>query len=125
MSAAKKVLVVDDEPLLRELVVEVLREEGYAVVAASEGRAMLDLLAVERPDLILMDVMMPGLDGRAAYLAMRSRDDLPPIPVVMMSAAVTPDRLDPSIAAFLRKPFDLDQLLDTVAMLIAPSDSAS
>ena len=125
MSGAKKVLVVDDEPLLRELVIEVLREEGYAAVAASDGGAMLELLATERPDLVLMDVMMPGLDGHAAYLAMRSRDDLPPIPVVMMSAAVTPDRLDPSIAAFLRKPFDLDQLLDTVAMLIAPSDSAS
>ncbi|MDP9469617.1 MAG: response regulator [Chloroflexota bacterium] len=69
----KMVLVVDDEPVIRDLVADVLRDEGYAVVTAADGREGLDLLARERPDLVLMDVMMPGLDGREAYLAMRSR----------------------------------------------------
>ena len=117
----KTILVVDDEPVLREVVGEVLRDEGYAVVEAADGHEALDLLRSERPGLVLMDVMMPGLDGRAAYLAMRSRDDLPDVPVVMMSAAVGPDRLDPTIAAYLPKPFDVDHLVQLVAGLIGPA----
>ena len=116
----KTVLIVDDETVLREVVGDVLRDEGYAAVLAADGREALDLLASERPDLVLMDVMMPGLDGREAYLAMRSHPDLPAVPVVMTSAAVGPDRLDPSIAGYLPKPFDLDRLLDLVASLIGP-----
>ena len=55
-----KVLVVDDEPGIRELVVEVLRDEGYATVAAENGRMALEVLAREGPDLVLMDVRMSG-----------------------------------------------------------------
>ena len=120
----KKVLVVDDEPVLGDLLRDALRDEGYDVVVAGDGRAALDLLVRERPDLVVMDVMMSGLDGRAAYRAMRSRGDLPDVPVVMTSAAVGPDRLDPSIAAFLPKPFDLNDLLAVVARLIGRSDAA-
>ena len=118
------VLVVEDEPLLRDLVAEVLRDEGYAVVTAGDGREAIDALERERPQLVLMDVMMPTLDGRAAYRAMRARPDLPAVPVVLMSAAVGPERLDPTISAFLPKPFDLDDLLALVARLIgAPKPS--
>ena len=117
----KSVLVVDDEPVLRGLVAEVLRDEGYAVAEAGDGEALLDRLKDERPNLVLLDVMMPGIDGRQAYLVMRSRDDLPRVPVVMMSAAVSPNQLDPSIAAFLPKPFDLDRLLALVEELIGPA----
>ncbi len=117
----KSVLVVDDEPVLRGIVAEVLRDEGYAVAEAGDGEALLDRLKDERPNLVLLDVMMPGIDGRQAYLVMRSRDDLPRVPVVMMSAAVSPNRLDPSIAAFLPKPFDLDRLLALVEELIGPA----
>jgi len=116
----KTVLVVDDEPVLRVLVREILQEEGYSVIDAADGGSMLELLHDVRPDLVLMDVMMPGIDGREAYQALRTRMDLPDLPVVMMSAAVQPSRLDPSIAAFLRKPFDLTELVDLVAHLIGP-----
>ncbi len=116
----KTVLVVDDEPVLRVLVREILQDEGYAVIDAADGRSMLELLQDVHPDLVLMDVMMPGIDGREAYQALRSRGDMPNLPVVMMSAAVQPSKLDPSIAAFLRKPFDLSELLELVAHLIGP-----
>ncbi len=116
----KTILVVDDEPVLRILVREILQDEGYAVVDAADGRSMLELLEGVHPDLVLMDVMMPGVDGREAYQILRSRTDLPDLPVVMMSAAVQPSKLDPSIAAFLRKPFDLSELLELVAHLIGP-----
>jgi CheY-like chemotaxis protein len=114
----KKVLVVDDEPVVRAVVRDVLHEEGYAVVEAPDGRTVLEILDRERPDLVLMDVMMPGIDGREVYRVLRSREDLPDVPVVMMSAAARADRLDPSIAGFLPKPFDLDRLMETVVQLI-------
>ena len=114
----KTVLVVDDEPVLRAIVREILHEEGYAVIEAADGRAMLEITARERPDLVLMDVMMPGIDGREAYRQLRSRPEHRDIPVVMMSAGVRPIRLDPSIAGFMAKPFDLTQLVELVARLI-------
>jgi len=119
----KTVLVVDDEPVLRVLMPEILQDEGYAVIDAADGQSMLELLQGVHPDLVLMDVMMPGVDGREAYQVLRSRADLPNLPVVMMSAAVQPGRLDPSIAAFLRKPFDLTELVELVAELIGPSQA--
>ena len=117
----KTVLVVDDDPGLRAVVRAVLDDEGYSVLEAPHGGGMLELLARERADLVLLDVMMPGGDGREAYRQLRARAELQDVPVVMMSAAVRSDGLDPSIAAFLRKPFDLDHLLALVAALIGPS----
>lgn len=119
------VLIVDDEPVLRAVLHEVLVEEGYTVLEAADGRAMLALVERNRPDLVLMDVMMPGLDGRDAYQALRGRPDPAAVPVVMMSAAVHPTGLDPTFAAFVPKPFVLDHLLAVVTRLIghpAPAD---
>ena len=101
----KKVLVVDDEPAVRAVVRDVLFEEGYAVLEASDGRAMLELLAHEHPDLVLMDVMMPGLDGREAYRMLRARNDLSDIPVVMMSAGVQPGQIRPVDRCFSGETF--------------------
>jgi CheY-like chemotaxis protein len=117
----KTVLVVDDEPALRAVLRAILGDEGYVVMEAPHGPAMLELLARERPDLVLLDVMMPGGDGREAYYELRGRADLADLPVVMMSAGIRPDGLDPSIAAFLRKPFDLDRLVTLVTDLIGPA----
>jgi DNA-binding response OmpR family regulator len=116
----KTVLVVDDETSLRAVVRAILGDEGYIVLEAPHGAAMLEVLARERADLVLMDVMMPGGDGREAYRELRARKNLADVPVVMMSAAVRPNGLDPSIAAFLRKPFDLDHLIALVTALIGP-----
>jgi CheY-like chemotaxis protein len=117
-SNVKTVLVVDDEPVLRTIVREILHEEGYAVIEAADGRVMLEIMARERPDLVLMDVMMPGIDGREAYRQLRSNPEHRDVPVVMMSAGVRPIRLDPSIAGFMAKPFDVTQLIELVARLI-------
>jgi CheY-like chemotaxis protein len=117
-SNAKTVLVVDDEPVLRTIVREILHEEGYAVIEAADGRVMLEMMAKERPDLVLMDVMMPGIDGREAYRQLRLHPEHRDVPVVMMSAGVRPIKLDPSIAGFMAKPFDVTQLVELVARLI-------
>jgi CheY-like chemotaxis protein len=115
----RRILVVDDEPALRAVVADVLREEGYAVLTAADGRAGLAVVAAEAPDLVLMDVMMPGMDGRAAYRAMRAHPNGRAVPIVLSSAAIPPAGLDPGIAAFLPKPFDLDQLTQLVACLLS------
>ena len=117
-SNSKTILVVDDEPVLRTIVREILHEEGYAVIEAADGRVMLEMMAKDRPDLVLMDVMMPGIDGREAYRQLRLHPEHRDVPVVMMSAGVRPIKLDPSIAGFMAKPFDISQLVALVVRLI-------
>ena len=121
----KTILVVDDEPVLRAIVREILHEEGYAVIEAADGRVMLEIMARERPDLVLMDVMMPGVDGRDAYRQLRSRPENRDVPVVMMSAAVQSHGLDPSIAGFVPKPFDITDLIALVTRLIGHPNSSN
>ena len=58
------ILVVDDEPLIRDVVVDLLHDEGYAVVTADDGLAAVEMVQQEAPGLVLMDVMMPRMDGR-------------------------------------------------------------
>ena len=109
------ILVVDDEPTLLDLVAEVLREEGgHDVVTARDGAEALEVFALEAPDLVLMDVMMPGLDGRGAYRAIRARPDGAAARIVLMSASHTPRTLDPGLDGFLAKPFHLADLLALV-----------
>jgi CheY-like chemotaxis protein len=112
------ILVVDDEPLIRDVLVTVLRDAGYAVVTADDGLAALELVQQQAPALVLMDVMMPRMDGRMAFRAMRDHAPGNGLPIVLMSAMAEPADLDPEIAAFLRKPVDLDDLLALVARLL-------
>ncbi len=114
----RTILVVDDEPTLLDLLGDVLWDAGYTVVTASDGTAALQAVTRETPNLVLMDVMMPGLDGREAAKAMRAEANGAAIPIVLMSAAVNLAPLDAGVSGFLPKPFDLDELLNLVARLL-------
>jgi CheY-like chemotaxis protein len=116
----KYVLVVDDELLIRQVVGDVLQDEGYGVLFAGSGHSMLDLLKTERPDLVLLDVMMPDGDGREALRAMRSQPRLRDIPVVIVSTGVTRPLLE-GVVPVLEKPFDLERLLRLVRDIIGPA----
>ena len=83
-----------------------------------DGQRALESMAQEQPDLVLMDCMMPELDGREVLQAMRERPELASTPVVLMSSAEQPSPAALGSAAFLPKPFDLDHLLDTVSRLL-------
>jgi len=113
------VLVVDDDAWVRDLVATVLLDEGYRVYTAANGRAALAALATEHPDIVLMDVNMPHLDGLSACRILRDdRDDRTAnLPVVIMSARpIGATQLHACRAdRFLPKPFDIDVLLDEVA----------
>jgi two-component system alkaline phosphatase synthesis response regulator PhoP len=112
----KTILIVEDERVIAEILSAVLEDEGYRVVIANNGRQGLDRLAEGRPDLVLCDVMMPGLDGRDLARAMSADLKYRSIPLIMMSAAHMPTyKRDFPYTAFLSKPFDMDQLVDTVA----------
>ena len=112
------ILVVDDEPTLRELLVDVLWDEGYTVVTAADSQTALAAVAREAPDLVLMDVMLPGLDGREVVRAIRAEAKGAGVPMVLMSAVLALPPLDADVDGFLPKPLDLDQLLATVARLL-------
>jgi CheY-like chemotaxis protein len=104
------VLVVEDEPAIREVVADLLQDEGYAVRQASDGLQAIDELEVDDVDLVLSDVRMPRLDGPA--LARRLRRHGYAVPVVLMSAVDV--EVDLPGVGFLPKPFDRDHLLHAV-----------
>ena len=104
------VLVVEDEPAIREVVADLLEDEGYAVRQAADGLEAIDELEVDGVDLVLSDVRMPRLDGPA--LARRLRRHGYAVPVVLMSAVDV--EVDLPGVGFLPKPFDRDHLLHAV-----------
>jgi DNA-binding response OmpR family regulator len=121
----KRVLVVDDEIVLAQVIGEFLEDEGYGVMLAHRSRGILQLLERERPDLVFLDVMMPDGDGRDIVKEMQSRPDLKDLPVVMMSAGVSLSMLNVRVRGFLRKPFDIVELLDLVNEVIGPAHESS
>src|SRR6476620_5188485 len=83
-----RILVVDDVPENVRLLEAVLVPRGYEVVTASDGLEALELVAAEEPDLILLDVMMPSLDGYAVCAHLRANDDTAVLPVIMVTSSV-------------------------------------
>lgn len=112
------ILVVDDEVTIRELLVDLLAGEGYMVASANNGFQALASLRESPPDLVLMDIMMPELDGREVLRQMRDEADLKHIPVIVMSAAFAKDQDGSLATAFMAKPFDLNALLRTIDRIL-------
>jgi CheY-like chemotaxis protein len=116
----KTILLVDDELAIIEALTEVLTWEGYKVVSASNGQEGLATLAQAPADLVLLDYMMPVLDGIQTLRALRADPATKDIPVVMMTAApaALPDEIRRELPV-LRKPFDVNALLDTIERKLA------
>lgn len=113
--AAPSVLVVDDEPGIVTALAMLLSGEGYDVRTAADGNAALAEVGRKSVDLIISDITMPVLNGRALIERLRQRGDK--TPVILMSAA---DRVQPIQGIhFLPKPFDVDHLLDLVEQILA------
>jgi CheY-like chemotaxis protein len=113
-----KILIVDDEYAIVDTIMDVLSVEGYDCKSATNGREGLDAVRTERPDLIIIDLMMPVMDGREALNALAADPVLASIPAILMSAApreVATAGVEHRNVAFIRKPFDLNRFLTAVA----------
>jgi DNA-binding response OmpR family regulator len=116
-----KILVVDDVPENVRLLEAVLVPRGYEVVTAHDGDAALYLVEAEEPDLILLDVMMPGLDGYAVCTRLRANDDTAMLPVIMVTSSVGQEKtraIEAGADDFIPKPFNHDELLTRVKSLL-------
>ena len=110
MSTPKRVLVVDDEEHVVAAIKASLQPEGYAVIPAYSGEEALQLVEQEAPDAIVLDVMMPGMDGWQVLETLRSRPETADLPVVMLTALAHDQAVekgwDLGAHAYLTKPFD-------------------
>lgn len=117
------VLVVDDDPDILDAICDILDAEGYRVSRARHGLEALDQVDHERPDVILLDLMMPVMDGVAFSQALRKRPASSDVPIVVISADGNPQRATAvGAVGYLAKPFDIDALLAQVAGITAPGE---
>lgn len=125
MPGVKKVLVVEDDRAIREMIVAALAEAGYAVAAARSGAEGLDRCRDFGPDVVVLDLTMPEVDG-FEFLKRRPMIGCD-APVVAMSAAFHKRAIpaDVAVDAFIEKPFAIDKLLDTVAAQTPDGDGGS
>lgn len=108
------ILVVDDEQSIRELLVDVLTEEGYDVECASDGREALDAIVRTSPRLMLLDLHMPLMDGRGLIASLRARGIAVPIVLVSAGMDIATHAADVGVVGFIAKPFEVASLLTTV-----------
>lgn len=121
-----RVLVVDDEPMVRDTLGQVLADEGYVVDVAVDGEDALERVLAARPDAILLDLMMPGMNGRQFLQALRNDPANQQVPVLIMTAVHGLEVNLASIGAseVVEKPFDVDDLLNKVALAVYRSRDA-
>jgi DNA-binding response OmpR family regulator len=114
LAAAPKILVIDDDPSVRRMVKDTLELEGFDVAVAGDGYAGLRQIELERPDCVVLDVMMPGLDGHGVLTRIRANGGRH-LPVVMLTAAADDGQAwqawTEGVDYFLSKPFDPEELL--------------
>lgn len=124
-----RVLVVDDDPQVLRLMRVNLELEGYDVVSAPDGEEALEAVLNERPDVVVCDVMMPGMDGLTVLRNLRSNPRTSKIPFVVVSAKAqrtdVKAALDMGADRYITKPFDPQELLDAVEHLVGGANSTS
>ena len=112
-----RILVVDDSPDMRDVIQQVLVPAGYEVIGVPSGARALAHMSKELPDLVITDLLMPGMSGFTLRAAMLRRPDLARIPVIVLSGYWQRPSETLEAAAVLPKPLNIDLLLDTVAGL--------
>jgi CheY-like chemotaxis protein len=118
-----RVLVIDDEPDVRWLIRMSLERAGHEVIDAEDGLRGVALAQRQRPEIIVLDLMMPVMDGYAVMEALAKDERTASVPVVVLSARAIPDEAERAVGAgarrFLEKPFDPDLLAGELNELLA------
>ncbi|CAD5984186.1 Signal transduction histidine-protein kinase BarA [Planktothrix tepida] len=121
LKSSDRILAVDDSPDNLFLIEAILAEEGYEVVCKSDGSSALASINADPPDLVLLDVMMPGIDGYEVTRRIRTNPHLPFIPILLITAhdhSSVVEGLDAGADDFIRKPVEVDELLARVRSLL-------
>ncbi len=120
---AKKILVVDDEPFIVQMVTSRLNASGYETVTGADGQEALQKAASEKPDLIILDVMMPKMNGYQVCATLKQDMRSQKIPVILFTAKAGDEAVHTGIQecgadAYIPKPFDAKMLLEKIAELL-------
>jgi CheY-like chemotaxis protein len=122
----KMVLVIEDDELNRKLVKEILRMGNYRAIESMDAETGIQLARQHKPDLILMDIHLPKMNGLSATRIIKGDKDLKQIPIVAVTALAMPEDLDKVLEAgcddYVTKPFRFQNLLTTIAQLLNSSD---
>jgi CheY-like chemotaxis protein len=117
-----RILVADDDPFIRRLVVFTLKKRGYEILEACDGAAALDLVRQEKPDLVVLDVLMPEMTGLEVTTALAQDAATAHIPILILSASAQQAEIEAGIAsgaaAYLIKPFEPKVLGERVAEIL-------
>jgi len=122
----RTILVVDDDPVIQKLLAVNFEMEGYRVITAGDGVEGIDQVRRERPDLVLLDVMMPRMDGIAVVRHLKADPSIAAIPVILLSAKAQSTDINGGLDAgaddYVTKPFDPLELLDKVTAIIGSAE---
>lgn len=128
MSGSETILVVDDESRIARILEFNLSKQGYRVLTASDGAAALEAVAAEKPDLVLLDVMMPGMDGFEVCRSLKDDPATETIPVVLLTAKGQEIDRDTGTAcgadAYMTKPFSPRDLLKRIRNLLDGAEAS-
>lgn len=123
----KRILVIEDDQIIMNLIVILLEREGYEVVQASTAEKGISIAGTRAPDLILMDIALPGMDGLEATRILKSRDSTRAVPVVALTAQAMKEDAEKAVRAgcdgFIAKPVSTRTFLAEVAGYLARASS--
>lgn len=121
--ASKKILVVDDEPDVNSLLVLLLQTQGYNVISAADGQEALEKARGQNPDLILLDVMLPKMDGYKVARMLKFDENYSHIPIIMLTAKVQDkDKqtgLETGADMYITKPFEPSDIIEKIKQSLA------
>ena len=120
---AKKILVVEDNEMNRKLFVSVLRERGYEVSEAADGEEAIARIKIESPSLILMDILLPGVNGCEVLRACKDKGLLHNAKVYALTASVMPEIYEAGFDGIIQKPVKIFEFLKTVEKTLEVDDS--
>ncbi len=122
---AERILIIDDDPVLSETTGDALEMNGYQVLRAFDGETGLKVAAKERPDLILLDVTMPDLDGFQVCGLIRINPDIMKTPIIMLTGRDKGEDLETALERkanwYITKPYDMNYLLKQIKKFLQPT----